>query len=139
MEFYDQVIANLLAIAGEARKNAYAPYSGFLVGAAALAQSGKVYTGCNVENASYGLTICAERTAIVKAVSERERWIKAIAIIAGETDIARPCGACLQFISEFSNPEDPTMIIASSIDGSYDVHTIDEYMPMRFVLNEPQS
>lgn len=137
MDFYKQMADNLLGTARDMREHAYAPYSGFRVGAAVLGDSGKVYTGCNVENASYGLTICAERTAIVKAVSEGERWITAVAIVAGEDEIARPCGACLQVISEFSNPDQPTVIIASSVDGTYDFRTIDEYMPMRFMLKEP--
>lgn len=138
MDFYREVMENLLAVAREARKKAYAPYSVFQVGAAVLGGSGKVYTGCNVENASYGLSICAERTAIVKAISEGERWITAIAIVADESEITRPCGACIQFVSEFSNPEQPTQIIAGAVHGVYDYHTIDQYMPMRFTLDKQQ-
>ena len=91
----------LMSCAREAMKQAYAPYSGFRVGAALLAESGRVYQGCNVENASFGATICAERTAIVKAVSEGERKVDTIAIICSEERQAYPCGICLQVMSEF--------------------------------------
>ena len=91
----------LYRIAENARKNAYAPFSGFRVGAALLTTDGRVYTGVNVENASYGATICAERTAFVKAVSEGERSFEAIAISAGE-EPSMPCGICRQFMFEFA-------------------------------------
>lgn len=91
----------LMSCAREAMRQAYAPYSGFRVGAALLTGSGRVYQGCNVENASYGATICAERTAIVKAVSEGEREFDTIAIICSEERQAYPCGICLQVMSEF--------------------------------------
>ena len=90
----------LLKLAAEARENAYAPYSGFQVGAALLASNGKVFTGCNVENASYGLSNCAERTAVFKSVSEGIREFTAIAIsVPGG---GSPCGACRQVLNEFS-------------------------------------
>ncbi len=89
----------LVTAALATRKLAYAPYSNFLVGAALLTETGEIFTGCNVENASYGLAICAERTAICKAVSESHRRIKAIVIAA--VPLATPCGACRQFIVEF--------------------------------------
>lgn len=130
-----QLFAMMMA-ARDARDKAYAPYSQFQVGAAVLGGSGKVYIGCNVENASYGLTMCAERVAIFKAVSEGETIIKAVAIAAGESEIARPCGACLQVTSEFSDPSDPTVILASSLDGSYDIHTINDYLPMQFQMDK---
>ena len=92
-----------------ARENSYSPYSKFKVGAAVEMISGEIYTGCNIENASYGLTICAERTAIFKAVSFGERYIKRIAISCqGEKDDSStnmPCGACLQVMTEFSNSD----------------------------------
>lgn len=91
----------LMDMARKARNNAYIPYSKFAVGAALLAKSGRIYTGANIENASYGLTICAERTAIVKAVSEGEREFEAIAIAADTKDPVLPCGACLQVMAEF--------------------------------------
>lgn len=91
------------------RRRAYAPYSNFKVGAALLTKSGKIYTGCNVENSSYGATICAERVAVTKAISEGERDFVAIAIVGGrenETDLlAPPCGICLQFLREFCDDD----------------------------------
>ena len=89
----------LIALAAKARQTAYAPYSGFPVGAALLGKSGHVYTGCNVENASYSLTICAERVALFKAVSEGECEFEAIAIVTANG--ATPCGACRQVLTEF--------------------------------------
>jgi cytidine deaminase len=89
----------LVALAVKARREAYAPYSNYLVGAALLGKSGKVYTGCNVENAVYSLTICAERTAVAKAVSEGEREFVAIAVVTANG--GTPCGACRQVLSEF--------------------------------------
>lgn len=91
----------LVRIALEARENAVAPFSRFKVGAALLADSGKIYTGCNVENASYGLTVCAERVAIFKAVSEGERRFTAICVTADTDRLTPPCGACRQIIWEF--------------------------------------
>ncbi|MBP7866811.1 MAG: cytidine deaminase [Acidobacteria bacterium] len=91
----------LVRIALQARENAFAPFSRFKVGAALLAESGKIYTGCNVENASYGLTVCAERVAIFKAVSEGERRFKAICVTADTDRLTPPCGACRQIIWEF--------------------------------------
>jgi cytidine deaminase len=103
-------IRKLLAAAKSAQRHAYAPYSKFPVGAALLTKSGRVYTGCNVENASYGLAICAERVAISKAVSEGHRQFIAIAIVAPSSQ-ATPCGACRQVLSEFG---DLTIICADS-------------------------
>ena len=130
----DTITDALIAQARKAREQAYAPYSGFKVGAEVMGGSGSVYTGCNVENASYGLTVCAERTAVLKAVSEGERKITAVAIAAGEDKPAKPCGACLQVIREFSDADDPAVIITSSLDGSYEVSTINDYLPMPFDL-----
>ena len=100
----------LLKTAYQAREQAYAPYSGFAVGAALLAKSGKVYSGCNIENASYGASNCAERTAFYKAVSEGEREFDAIAIVGGPQGEAEcapcaPCGICRQVMMEFCDPE----------------------------------
>jgi cytidine deaminase len=99
----------LLELAIEAREMAYAPYSGFRVGAALVGKSGKIYKGCNVENAAYSPTNCAERTAIFKAVSEGEREFNAIAIVGGmgETiaDFCAPCGVCRQVLAEFCGPD----------------------------------
>lgn len=118
----------LLDCAKAARKNAYAPYSEFCVGAALLTSSGKVYTGCNVENLSFGATICAERCAIAKAVSEGERKFSAIAVYAGEK-FTSPCGICLQTIAEFS--ADIDIILA---DGdAIKVYKLKDLMPINAI------
>lgn len=91
----------LITAAKQARENAQAPFSGFQVGAALRAQSGRVFTGCNVENATLGLTCCAERVAIFKAISEGERGFEAIAVVADTDTLTPPCGACRQIIWEF--------------------------------------
>lgn len=120
----------LVERAAAARLQAYAPYSKFLVGAALLCEDGSVYTGCNVENASYGLTNCAERTAIFKAVSDGHRKFRAIAVVlAGEPS---PCGACRQVIFEFG--KEIQVILASSdrLQGPHKVVTIDELLPGGF-------
>ena len=129
----DEQIAELVEKAKQARDLAYAPYSHFSVGAAVLTGSGRVYTGCNVENASYGMTVCAERVAIFKAVSEGERAISALAVVAGTSEIARPCGACLQVIVEFAGPESP-LIVAANTAGQSHARTLAEYLPLPFDL-----
>lgn len=126
-------IGRLIVLAQKARERAYAPYSKFSVGAAVMGESGKVYTGCNVENASYGLTVCAERVAVWKAISEGERQIAAVAIVAGD-EIARPCGACLQVMAEFAPKGAPLQIVTAAADGSYEVHTLAGYLPRPFEL-----
>lgn len=127
----------LLKEAVEARKYAYVPYSGFAVGAALLAKSGKVYRGCNVENGAYGATICAERTAFVKAVSEGEREFSAIAIVGGPKDgelrqICEPCGSCRQVMSEFCGGD--FKIVFGSCAEDISVYTLDDLLPHRFEL-----
>ncbi|HZX21753.1 MAG TPA: cytidine deaminase [Clostridia bacterium] len=119
----------LIKKAIEAKQNAYAPYSGFPVGAALLTKEGKVYTGCNIECASYGATNCAERTAIFKAVSEGERNIEAIAVISNTDDYTYPCGICRQVIMEFG---DKIKIIAARSEQDYKVHVIDDLLPDSF-------
>ena len=102
----------------EARKRAYTPYSGFRVGAALLASSGRVYLGCNIENAAYSPTNCAERTAFFKAVSEGEREFTAIAVAGGKGElcgeICPPCGVCLQVMAEFCDPDEFTVYLVKS-------------------------
>ena len=93
--------ANLVSMALEAMNNSYSPYSKFKVGAALLTSSGRIFTGCNVENASYGGAICAERCAAVKAVSEGELSFNKIAVVSSSGEYTYPCGICLQFLSEF--------------------------------------
>jgi cytidine deaminase len=117
----------LVALATQARHNSYAPYSHYTVGAALLTASGKVYTGVNVENASYGLAICAERTAAVKAVSEGERDFVAIAVVTENG--GTPCGACRQVLNEFG--PDMRVLIADT-DGNYQTHRLSELLPASF-------
>ena len=99
----DNQLEELVQRAIITRKNAYAPYSQFTVGAALLCKSGQIYTGCNVENSSYGLCICAERSAVVKAISEGETEFVALAIVADTKEPVLPCGACRQVLSEFNS------------------------------------
>ncbi|MBP5542505.1 MAG: cytidine deaminase [Kiritimatiellae bacterium] len=125
--------AALCHAAAEAAKLAYAPYSGYRVGAALLAADGRVFTGCNVENASYGLTNCAERTALFKAVSEGVRNFKAIAIAGGTDSPAYPCGACRQALAEFCGQETP--VICCTLDGKVAGRfTLGGLLPQTFAL-----
>jgi cytidine deaminase len=117
----------LIAKAMEAREKAYEPYSNFAVGAALLGKSGRVYTGCNVENASYGLSICAERTAIFKAISEGEREFEAIAVVTEKG--VTPCGACRQVLMEFG--EDIQVIVADEA-GEFRIFALQELLPEAF-------
>ena len=110
---------------------AYAPYSHFTVGAALMTSDGKVYTGVNVENASYGATICAERTAFVKAISEGERNFEAIAVVS-EEGIAWPCGICRQFMKEFC--DDDFVVITGNDADSIRTYTLAELLPEGFRL-----
>ena len=130
---YD-IRAQLVAAAIAARENAYAPYSRFSVGAAVLGTDGKIYTGCNIENVSYGMTMCAERTAIFKMVSEGCRKFAAIAVVAGDnaTDGA-PCGACRQVMGEFADGLSETEVILASLKGDYITETVASIMPYPFV------
>ena len=121
----------LISIAKEALKNAYAPFSKFQVGAALLTKSGEVYTGVNVENSSYGATICAERTAFVKAISEGVREFSAIAIVSSEGS-AWPCGICRQFMQEFCDAD--FEIISLDDEGNIKVYTMAEMLPEGFRL-----
>lgn len=121
--------SNLVKKAFEAQKYAYTPYSSFNVGAALLTKSGKIYTGCNIECASYGGTNCAERTAIFKAVSEGDKDIAAIAVVGAEDEYTFPCGICRQVILEFG--KDIKLIIAKS-ETEYKVFDISELLPHSF-------
>ena len=125
----------LYRLALEARERAYTPYSGYNVGAALLAKSGKIYLGANIENAAYGDTVCAERVAIFKAVYDGERDFAAIAIAgakAGETPSVPcpPCGSCRQVMAEFS---DGSLDIVLGGDKGIEVHRLDEILPMSFI------
>ena len=128
--------SELVKTALEARKMAYTPYSGFQVGAALLTKSGKVYTGCNIENAAYTPSNCAERTAFFKAVSEGEKDFVSIAIVGGnqkatELEYCAPCGVCRQVMMEFCNP-DTFEIILGKTKEEYQVFTLKELFPMGF-------
>lgn len=120
----------LVSLAVKIRENAYVPYSGFHVGAALFADNGKIYTGCNVENASYGAAICAERTAIVKAISEGARKIMAIAVSSDSNLPTMPCGICRQFLSEFCSSNMPLYL--SNRNGEYKVFSFEEILPHSF-------
>ena len=128
--------SNLIEKAEEARKNAYAPYSKFSVGAALLTKSGKVYTGCNIENASFSPTNCAERTAFFKAVSEGERLFDAIAVVGGKegklSQFCPPCGVCRQVMLEFCD-SDFKIILKNNQDEK--VFTLSELIPVSFSDN----
>ena len=119
----------LLRIAKEASLNAYVPYSGFPVGAALECEDGTVYTGCNVENAAYGDTICAERVAVVKAVSEGRRRFTRIAIYGEGQGYCMPCGSCRQVLAEFS-PE--IEVLCAKAGGSYVSYPLTRLMPYTF-------
>ena len=118
----------LMKMAIEARQNAYAPYSHFAVGAALLAESGRVYTGCNIENASYGLTCCAERNAIFAAVGAGERRFKMLAVAADSSEPVAPCGACRQVIAEFGIP----LVVMGNLKEATKTMTAEELLPYGF-------
>lgn len=125
----------LVDLAIEAREHAYIPYSGFAVGAALLTKEGKVYQGCNIENASFGPTNCAERTAFFKAVYEGERNFEAIAIVGGKggkpvSELCPPCGVCRQVMREFC--DDDFKIILSKGDGTFFETTLTKMLPYSF-------
>ena len=119
---------DLIAAAKKYRENAYAPYSKFKVGAAVLTKKGNVYGGCNIENSSFPVTNCAERTAIFKAVSEGEQEFAAIALIADTPGPCSPCGACRQVMVEFKIPR----IIMANMKGDVKAVTLEEIMPYAF-------
>ncbi|WP_211333760.1 cytidine deaminase [Companilactobacillus allii] len=127
MEINEQ---ELFDIAYKAMDHAYAPYSNYTVGAAILCDDGKIYSGVNIENASYGLTNCAERTAIFKAVSVGAKEIKAIAIVNGTSDMSKPCGACRQVMSEFMKSDAP-VFLANNVN-EYKEFKFREILPLAF-------
>ena len=119
----------LIEAAVKVRENAHAPYSNFKVGAAVETRSGKIFTGCNVENASYGLTICAERVAIFKAISEGEGEFTRIAVVADTPELTPPCGACRQIIWEFCGD---VPVIFSNLEGVTETIQMKELLPRAF-------
>lgn len=124
----------LCALAIKAMENAYVPYSGYRVGAALLTKSGKVYTGCNIENASYSPTVCAERTAIFKAVSEGEREFLKIAVAGGKngkiTGEFPPCGVCRQVMAEFCGEDFKILVVKG--ENSFTEYTFSDILPISF-------
>ena len=124
----EQEIKNLIDHAIVAREKTYSPYSHFGVGAALLCEDGAIYEGCNIENASYGLTNCAERTAIFKAVSEGRTKFKALAVVADTEGPCAPCGACRQVMVEFKIP----LIIMGNLMGDIKIVSIEELLPFSF-------
>lgn len=122
----------LIFNAKQAREKAYTPYSSFKVGAAVLTSSGNIYSGCNIENASFSLTCCAERTAIFKAISEGEDQFEAMAVIADSEGAISPCGACRQVMAEFFDKD--TQIFLTDISGDTKITTINELLPFSFNL-----
>ena len=131
------MVEKLIDTAIEQLKFSYTPYSNFKVGAALLTKSGKIYTGCNIENASYTPTNCAERTAFFKAVSEGVRDFQAICIVGGKdgklTEYTAPCGVCRQVMMEFCNPKTFQIILAVDKER-YEIYTLEELMPLGLSL-----
>ena len=129
------MVEKLIDTAIEQLKFSYTPYSNFKVGAALLTKSGKIYTGCNIENASYTPTNCAERTAFFKAISEGVRDFQAICIVGGKdgklTEYTAPCGVCRQVMMEFCNPKTFQIILAVDKER-YEIYTLEELMPFGF-------
>ncbi len=124
---------NLFKIAKEAKRMAYAPYSKFKVGAALLTTDGSIFTGANIENSSYGLTVCAERIAIFKAVLEGYRQFQALAVAGSGSGYTYPCGACLQVLAEFSSG---TKIITANENDEIREYYLDELLPQIFRLKQ---
>lgn len=120
----------LMDTAKEASRNSYSPFSKFAVGAGVLASSGKIYSGCNIENSSFGMTICAERCAIFKAVSEGEKEITAVAIYSPNRDSCYPCGACRQVMFEFQG--DKEVKIITEKDGCLSISKMSDILPFGF-------
>lgn len=124
-----QGLSKLVALARSARRNAYVPYSHYAVGAAVIAASGRVYSGCNVENAAYPTSLCAERVAIFKAVSEGERKLVALAVVT--SNAGSPCGACRQVFSEFAD-DDAVILLAAARGKRRKNFTMKQILPDRF-------
>ena len=122
--------SDLIRAALRARDMSYCPYSGFSVGAALMTADGKVYTGCNIENASYGAAICAERVAIAGCISDKKRHIRRIAICSTSGNETFPCGICRQVMSEFMDED--SQIILETKDGGFHVYTLAELLPYSF-------
>ena len=123
----------LMNEAVEASKNSYSPYSKFRVGACVLTETGKTFRGCNFENSSFGLTICAERNAVGSAVADGEKFIKAVAIYSPNQERCFPCGACRQVLHEFARSDDELDVILKNNNG-IEIHKLSELLPESFTL-----
>jgi cytidine deaminase len=121
--------AILVSAASRARENAHAPYSQFRVGAALRANSGRIFTGCNIENSSFGLTLCAERVAVFKALSEGERRFDAIAVVADTERLTPPCGACRQILWEFCRDAE---VVLANLSGQITMRRVPDLLPDAF-------
>lgn len=128
-------ILELISEAYKAKEYSYAPYSNFHVGAALCTDSGRIYRGCNIENAAYSPTNCAERTAFCKAVSEGERKFRGIAIVGDKEEYLAPCGVCRQVMMEFCDPKEFQVILAKN-PSDYKVYTLEELFPGAFSVND---
>lgn len=128
---HDFEVKNMLRMANEARDRAYAPYSNFCVGACLKGATGAYYLGCNIENAAYSPTNCAERTAMFKAVYEGERQFDALAIVWDGENPAVPCGVCRQVLAEFCDPEMP--VICANRKGEYKIFAMGDLLPDAFL------
>lgn len=122
----NQMLQNALAV----RKNAYVPYSKFAVGACAMAEDGELFVGCNVENASFGLTVCAEISAIVALISAGKKQLKALLVVGSGPELCTPCGRCRQFMREFIDPGAPIYLCAN--DKIVETSTIEKLLPKSF-------
>jgi cytidine deaminase len=121
--------AILIKAATQAREHAHAPYSHFRVGAALRAKSGRIFTGCNIENSTFGLTLCAERVAVFKALSEGERAFDAVAVVADTERLTPPCGACRQILWEFCRDAE---VVLANLSGQIEVRRISDLFPEAF-------
>ncbi len=130
----DDNVNNLIEMARNARKKAYAPYSGFKVGAALICDDGTIYTGCNIENISFTPTVCAERTAIFKAISEGNKEFSKISVITGDSKPSPPCGVCRQVLSEFVGPD--FEVILATTSGEVEILKFKELFPYTFEPND---
>ena len=127
-------LAPLVAAAQDAQASAYAPYSNFAVGAAVLLGDGVIFKGCNIENASFGLTVCAERVAVFSAVAAGRMDIVAVAVVTSAPKLCKPCGACRQVITEFSRADSPIVVVSTTRSGLSATETISDLLPDNFTL-----
>ncbi len=125
----------LIKLAIQAMQRAYAPYSNFKVGAVLVTKTGKIFAGCNVENSSYGLTVCAERVAIFSAVASGEREFEKLVVVTDTPEPASPCGACRQVMAEFGNFE----VVLANTKGAIFITTVEKLLPYAFKMRSDQS